>query len=85
MAFPRIEDHQVISVDCESTGLEWYRGDRAFGVSVYMPATGDANITISVAIEMLPLVGGQPLEGQKDRQPQHQIRYPHVAGNWHPK
>lgn len=42
MAFPRIEDHPVISVDCESTGLEWYRGDRAFGVSVYMPATGDA-------------------------------------------
>jgi DNA polymerase I-like protein with 3'-5' exonuclease and polymerase domains len=41
MAFPNIEQHPQISVDCESTGLEWYKEDRAFGVSIYLP-TGDA-------------------------------------------
>lgn len=40
MAFPDVTKYPQISVDCESTGLEWYKDDRAFGVSVYLP-TGD--------------------------------------------
>lgn len=41
MVFPVLSNYPAISVDCESTGLEWYKKDRAFGVSVYLP-TGDS-------------------------------------------
>lgn len=41
MTFPDITRYPQISVDCESTGLDWYGKDRAFGVSIYLPS-GDS-------------------------------------------
>lgn len=35
--FPRLRNYEQVAIDCESTGLEWARGDKAFGVSIALP------------------------------------------------
>nr|DAH56207.1 MAG TPA: DNA POLYMERASE [Caudoviricetes sp.] len=35
--FPRLENYDVVAIDTETTGLDWFRGDKPFGVAVALP------------------------------------------------
>lgn len=35
--FPRLENYDVVAIDTETTGLDWFRGDKPFGVAIALP------------------------------------------------
>lgn len=35
--FPRLKNYDVLAIDSETTGLEWFRNDKPFGISITLP------------------------------------------------